>query len=336
MIPFQLINRMVLMFKVIILLVFVAACSESPVEKLKVLPGVNIVQEKTAIDLKAVGLVDILFVVDDSSSMSIHQNNLAENIRSYTQILKDNEDIDFRIAVITSDMDSPQRQGRFRGSAIRVVTRSGDFESRIQTLLRAGENGSFEERFADAIKDALSPELLRTHNRNFLREEAPLAIFLLTDTDDYSRTTIEELRQHLVDLKGGNSQMVSISGAMTPANSPETCLSDDSRSVKLTELVLSTRGQVMSLCSPNFGENLASIGSRLRSGLNQFFPLKSKPVLSSIVVKIGQVELPNDPSTGWTYDPNRIVLIIGPEVEIPFMDDAAVEVTYEPLRESKI
>ena len=58
------------------------------------------VQEKLSFEIEP---VDILFVIDNSGSMSDEQQNLASNFNRFIEVLADQVDLDYRIAAVTTD-----------------------------------------------------------------------------------------------------------------------------------------------------------------------------------------------------------------------------------------
>ena len=169
--------------------------------------------------------LDVLWVIDNSGSMCEEQASIRDNAELLIQELA-NAGIDFRFAVITTDMDDINESGRFQNTAksetdsMCSVTvdinacpdvASGDdptprvissTDARYQTngdldtslLARdfgcntsVGVQGTGFEMGLDAAREALSPELLSSANAGFLREDAYLGIVFLTDENDCSR-----------------------------------------------------------------------------------------------------------------------------------------------------
>lgn len=83
------------------------ACGGEPIDD----AGAEIVHEQVVTDvfeLEAPRKVDILLVVDNSTSMADEQATLAANFRAFVDILDDpSVDVDYRVAITTSEVESP-------------------------------------------------------------------------------------------------------------------------------------------------------------------------------------------------------------------------------------
>jgi Mg-chelatase subunit ChlD len=70
------------------------------------------IKEVNKVAAATVRPVDVLFVVDNSGSMADEQENLAQNFGRFIQELSSDPKNDYRLAVITTDFDSPDAQER--------------------------------------------------------------------------------------------------------------------------------------------------------------------------------------------------------------------------------
>ncbi len=159
--------------------------------------------------------MDILFVVDDSGSMEEEQSNLAKNFPKFVDKLnafttKSGAKLDWRIAVTTTGRDvkytvalpgSPQAfpfdekgdNGAFRtggkcGGSKRWIDKSDpDAVSTFTCRAKVGTGGPGFEMPLLTTKLALSDRMADGTNAGFLRDDALLAIVILTDEDDCSR-----------------------------------------------------------------------------------------------------------------------------------------------------
>ncbi|MBC8132260.1 MAG: VWA domain-containing protein, partial [Deltaproteobacteria bacterium] len=159
--------------------------------------------------------IDVLFLIDNSGSMKEEQENLRRNFPAFTQVLKNLPQglPNVHIAVVSSDMGAgrfttvpgcpgPGDAGRFqsaargvnctgpRGSYISAVGSvrnfDGDIDQVFSCIAPLGTSGCGFEHQLQALRTALDPDLMPLDNRGFLRDEAVLAIVLLTDEDDCS------------------------------------------------------------------------------------------------------------------------------------------------------
>lgn len=156
--------------------------------------------------------MDLVFVVDDSGSMSEEQANLASNFPMFATVLQnyvngDGEHIDFRIAVTTTGKDInytislggqniPMSEhgdnGAFRNNC--GVTRrwleatDPSLGSTLGCRANVGTGGPSYEMPLLMAKWALSNRVTDGTNTAFLRDDALLGVVMLTDEDDGSST----------------------------------------------------------------------------------------------------------------------------------------------------
>jgi len=154
--------------------------------------------------------LDLLFMIDNSSSMIEEQDNLARNIPNFIKVLEALPGglPDLHVAVISSDLGAgPTAKETCRplGDAGKFLVKPGcgldagtfltadargnkNFTGELGTVLgcltRLGTMGCNQEHQLQSIRAALSD--VNAENRGFLRPEAHLAIILLTDEDDCS------------------------------------------------------------------------------------------------------------------------------------------------------
>lgn len=158
--------------------------------------------------------MDIVFVVDNSGSMEEEQSNLATNFPMFAQLLKnytvsDGKPLDFRVAITTTGRDVnftidlgagfgkfPQSEkgdnGEFRNTCNSTQrwldAADPNLEQNLACRANVGLDGSSIEMPLLMSKWALSERVLDGTNAGFLRDDALLAIVVLTDEDDASTT----------------------------------------------------------------------------------------------------------------------------------------------------
>jgi hypothetical protein len=137
--------------------------------------------------------VDVLWVVDNSGSMSSSQTNLANNFRSFIQQFE-SKGYDFRMAVGTTDayfrlhynQDSRARfkdgSGSNRTGIYVMDKNTPDLENVFVKNVRVGTSGSGDERAFESMKQLL----LNPLNSDFRRAGAYLAIIIVSDEEDTS------------------------------------------------------------------------------------------------------------------------------------------------------
>jgi hypothetical protein len=132
--------------------------------------------------------VDVLFVIDNSGSMSDNQRKLGENFPEFMKEF-DGSGLDYHIGVISTDTDDPSHNGKLRP----VVETGGkwiddtfaDPVAAFANLAMVGATGSGTERGREACYRALVDHADGA-NAGFIREDAGLHITVVSDEDDSS------------------------------------------------------------------------------------------------------------------------------------------------------
>ena len=160
--------------------------------------------------------MDIVFVVDDSGSMSEEQGNLGSNFPMFADLLlnyvnADGEHIDFRVAVTTTGKTVTTNTtinllGMMQSTTITEMGDNGAFRkncnvaksyleptdpnlgSTLGCRANVGTGGPGTEMPMMATKLALVDRVMDGTNAGFLRDDALLGVVMLTDEDDSSTT----------------------------------------------------------------------------------------------------------------------------------------------------
>lgn len=155
--------------------------------------------------------MDVVFVVDDSPSMREEQDNLAANLPQFVQVLDeylvdDTRPLDYRLAVLTPGRDvqeyiassgttypaqaSTGDNGAFRqlcGMPRPWIERGdADVAGTFSCVAQVGVEGSAKEMPLEALRMAFDERQADGTNAGFLRDDALLAVVILTDEDDCS------------------------------------------------------------------------------------------------------------------------------------------------------
>jgi hypothetical protein len=269
-------------------------------------------EEKIA-DLNGVAFspkVDILFIVDDSGSMSSHQANLSANIGLFISELAKDQILDYHIGVITSDMSDARKSGRLQGfpSVVDKTTPGG--LTTLQNTLIVGTYGSATEQLFMPVIAALTPPLVDGPNLGFYRPDAHLALIYITDTEDQSPVSVDYFLNFLERLKQGDKDKVLAYGVIVPAGA-RNCPRDDAPKNRLELALTELKAINFSLCDPDYGFKLAGLGANLAERVSSFIPLNQIPDVNTIRVTYGNQVIPNDTEKGWAYIPDRVGLKLG-------------------------
>ena len=277
--------------------------------------------------------VDVLFVVDNSPSMSDKQTNLANSFATFVKIaqLWNN---DFHVGVVTTDMEDPKQTGRLRPiNDLRFVSKAqANPSSMLQTLAKQGDQGSSTEQGFWAVEKALTLPLILDskkvctkdsdcaggevcttspedgtkgcggENRLFLRKNASLEVVHMGDEDDQSPGDMTYYTNLFYSFKGAANKnlfhfhaIAGPSGGCTDqgAGSAEDCQ-------RFQQMAATTGGVFASVCDIDFGPAMSSIGTQAFGLAMQYF-LTRNPEPSTIDVKINATPCAQGPNT-WKYD----------------------------------
>lgn len=253
--------------------------------------------------------VDILWIVDNSSSMQKHQERLNEQIPQFVQKLNTLK-LDYHIGVVTTSMGSSAATGgKLIGSPKYLTQKTSQLESKLTERMLAGEDGSNLEQGLSSMETVLSSDYLAGEGKGFLRSDALLVVIALSDEDDFSvsdrNTSLTRYSSFLDTLKpayedGTKAWLMNFIGVLSLSSQ---CLSyNDYSSVgnRYLDLVDYSGGVKSSICTSNFSTAVSNVRARIIQILTDF-KLSGYPVIETIVVKLNGVVVPQNETNGWTY-----------------------------------
>lgn len=255
---------------------------------------------------------DILFVVDDSGSMSEEQATLQAGLGAFIQALASSPVAnDFQIGVTTSsvaDFDGTARTPAGTLVAPGVMNASDpDLVTTFQAAVAVGIAGSGREQPFEAARLAISKSAAGGPNEGFLRPGARLAVIFLSDEDDCSGpaglgvdnsadcraekvaspSALTEIGDVVSDLSAGREVVVaaivgvapgtlepSCGGSYCSNQSCSTATDKGDRFVALLNAVGPSRSRLASICDANFDDALAGFADAI---LSQSLPLEGAP-----------------------------------------------------------
>lgn len=267
--------------------------------------------------------VDILFVVDNSGSMADHQNNLISNVSLFTASFFTNNILKYHIGAISTDTYYSKNgdKGALHGNPRFIDTSTPDPMMALKNNLNFGTSGYGSEKMFDPVYMALTTHR-HGYNKDFYRDEAYLVLIFLSDANDQS-TLIDDkgMYKFLMQLKRNNKHLVMSYGAIIPSSEPETnlCPRDSYGETPISTesflaLIDSSKKNILNLCSSDFGSRLADIGKEIARRVGGTIYLTKLPQKDSIRVLYGTQEIPSHPKSGWMYDSNRNLIILGDEI----------------------
>lgn len=294
---------------ILLLPLLLAACSEygyTPEPPFQGTPaGLEAEARTDRFEQTTVQAVDVLWVIDDSCSMAEEQASLAANFRGFFDYFA-SSGLDYHIASVSTDMDSLWA-GRLRDTGV-----GNWIDVSVEDPIRAfeqsvvlGTAGSGAERGRDAVFKALDPSggLVSGWNGGFYREEANLAVVVISDeNDDSVDISVDDFASWLTSLKADPS-MVSFSaivGLPTAVGGMGgmTCYTATSAGVDYLAVKSRVGGMQFSICDQDWAPALDQLGMHA-AGLRSEFFLSEVPVEDTLEVVIdGEL---SEPVLDWRY-----------------------------------
>ena len=324
-------------FQYLFLVVALLGCQAEPNLKKVPKPVINKV-EKGLNNVSFNPAVDILFIIDDSGSMSRYQEKLAANADLFIEKFFKAKFIDFHIGVTSSSTQSNLSKAG-DGKLHRVdketfVERTTpDKEILLAEMMNIGTSGSGTERFLNVPELTFGKTLVTGFNKGFYRPNAQLAIIVVTDTEDQSRVTPDEAYEFVLELKNNENTKIHYVAAVIEQNAscPQT---DDykagPRKLKAMMDFFDNRGHQLDLCKANYGEDMARIAEGLVKAVSTIY-LDELPDITTLKVAYGNIIIPNDPITGWVYNAEENAIVLSPNIDIQDQDLQQLKITFESV-----
>ena len=312
-------------------------CQVKPGERKVPLPDKEVISQ--SVNGIYTPAVDILFIIDDSGSMGKYQRRLMENARSFVDYFFNRNVVDYHISVTTSSTSLGKLSVKKREDGISYISRTTSNGGQLLSdMMDVGTGGDGYEKFLNI------PELtFLKDSRGFLRSEAHLAIFVITDTDDQSNVFPQRAYQYLLDLKGGDQKKLYYATALI-IEKREDCKSlENMTPFKLMEMVdlFGDHGHSFDLCDSDYGKELAKVAHSIVSSILTI-DLDDLPDVTSIRICYREVtfrerefcetgqEILNG-SDGWVYDIERNVIHLSPNIVLNNRLDGSFDVQYIPV-----
>jgi hypothetical protein len=254
--------------------------------------------------------VDILFVVDDSGSMTEEQQALSRGFGTFLAELEASETA-YRIALVSTSQDSADL-GRtaFIGDPP-VLNPLTDTISLFQERVLIGVAGSDHEKGLQAAADALEA------NPEFLRTGANLVVLFVTDEEDCSDdgrldghpaidcynerqelTPVPDLVERITRTKR-EGEKVRLGGILGPLDG--SC-ADAYAGARYIRAIGQLGGPLARICDADWTPTLRQLGA-VATGMMDRFVLSYPADPDTLQVFVDDFEVAMDPENGWTYDP---------------------------------
>lgn len=275
--------------------------------------------------------VDVLMVIDNSSSMLKHQENLSLQVPVLINSLNRTK-LDYNIAVITTDMSNGGDGGQFVGSPKVLNYKTQGLVDKLKANILRGQEGSTVEQGIESIMKAMDPTYLANTGAGFLRADALLAILVLSDENDQGSETAEQLRVQLDQLKtpfstGVRSWVLNYLGVTELDGPCRTFGSFASVGLKYMELAQLTGGAIETLCTNDFSTAVSNLRVRIENILTDYH-LNKVPNLSTIRVSINGQLVQQSETNGWSYIESLNAIRFHGAAVPPA--DAAIQIDFTP------
>lgn len=249
--------------------------------------------------------VDILFMMDNSSSMLQYQNKFSLQVPQMLEKLNALK-LDYHIGVTTSDMRTGATGGDLIGSPNFVTSATPDLINVLASRVKVGQTGSDLERGLESLKSVFSPSMLSGDHRQFLRDDALLVVIFLTNEDDYSAESTTSYISFMDQLKppfedGQSSWIANFIGVVSIDSDCNTTGDFKEAGLRYMDLVAASGGRNESICKTSLAQAVNNIRARILEVMTDF-KLSRKPLIETISVLINGQKIAQDPENGWSYD----------------------------------
>ncbi|MSQ03214.1 MAG: VWA domain-containing protein [Myxococcales bacterium] len=233
--------------------------------------------------------VDILWVLDNSGSMSEEHDSLAEHAAAFTDTLA-GADLEFRLALVSTDVaDVGTLLGPILDEGSERLT-----ETFVEAVQSAGIRGARdEEGFAAAIAGA-DPD-----TTEFGRGKADLQVVIYSDEDDRGSMEVDEFLDELEGTHSGYHVAVNVVVGDAPSGCASAVAAADA-GLRYQEARELSGGVRESICTVEMDAVLQRLANYV-IGLNAKFPLTELPLLNTLEVQVDDVVIPRRDVDGWRY-----------------------------------
>ncbi|MDP2312838.1 MAG: hypothetical protein Q8P41_08025 [Pseudomonadota bacterium] len=247
--------------------------------------------------------VDVLWIMDDSGTMSEEQSNVVANLGAFVGVL-DGFGADWQVGVTTTNVEA---DGGALVAGVITAYVDGVAEA-FAAAVDVGTSGSRDEQGLRAMELATSEPLLSGANAGLVRTGADLAVIVLSDEDDHSPGDVEAYEGHLAALKGeGRVRLSAVVGELPAGCASPYAAADPAE--RYLDVAVWSGGLTDSICRQDFSETMKQLALNAM-GLSDTFALSQVPEPENLEVRRDGVLLHPRDENGWRYapGPNAIIL----------------------------
>lgn len=259
--------------------------------------------------------VDMLWVIDNSGSMSEEQAAVMQNTSTFMNLFTQNTLLNWRMGLLSTDYDERPYVG-FAANDLLDNTTPDPVAKFVTAVSRLGINGSPDEMTFDPIYKQLG------NYPSFLRTQALLAVIAISDEPEQSYNHFpatnpaqkaKQFYDYLLTLKNGDTSKVVVH-TIAKSKNPYSCTGNEIYTMDADgygEIAKLSGGNTYSIDCPRFSDLLLDMTRSILSKV--VFPkvfLKKRPIPSTIKVFYNGVEVPGGVENGkWVFnvETNEIV-----------------------------
>jgi hypothetical protein len=231
-------------------------------------------------------LVDFVFVVDNSGSMTEEQGWLSASADAFVAELDDNS-IDYRIGVLTTD------QASFVGDAVTPLTI--DRAATLANQVTLGTGGSGTERGLQMLYACAQVDGDCSASAGFLRDEAVFAGIIVSDEPDQSAGLPEFYVEYFWSLKS-DASLVRIDAIAGLVPGPSACATGASPGYGYDQAVELSGGSFYDVCDASWDANLEAIARSAAADFGRL-SLSEDPLADTLEVAVDGTVM----AAGWSY-----------------------------------
>ena len=257
-------------------------------------------------------LIDVLWVIDNSSSMQQEQARVVAGISTFFASF-DALGVNYHMGVVTTDIVQPQYSGSLVGDPRYIDATTVDAQTKLSANINIGDTAQGNESGLKGVELALSEPLISGYNAGFYRPDAQLAIVFLSDEPEQSADDAQHYIDFLTALKSDPSRITvsAIVGDET-AGCANVCDGADQTAEPGDKYVAVSRafnGVFGSICTCDITPYLQQIGEDA-TALIRSYPLSQTPSDSAGI----EVYVDGSAVQGFTYDAaaNKVELASAP------------------------
>lgn len=261
--------------------------------------------------------LDIVWIIDNSGSMSDEQDELGANFNSFIQDFI-TKDVDFKMGITTTDARVAYKGLMVNGSDIKLTSEKAQedpvqFIKDFKKLVKVGTDGSGNEKGLEA-----SEGFMDRYAADFLRADAYLAVVVLSDEEDQSSKDVAFYTDYLKSFKS-EAGLVKVY-SIVDVNLTNSGFGVTTGFERYAQASQNTAG-VVSDIRADFSTSLSAMGGSIINLLDSF-ALSHTPIDGTLKVYINGVQTSDytydAASRSIKFDPGNVP-VVGAEIKVQYV-----------------